>query len=142
MDEASNQALILLTALEERREKLLTLANEFRIAGADNAFLSQGIGCRPFTINETQRTREVLGIIFWDISVTPGEGKPFNLDLSVLRDNDKWLVTTGVWSDGDDEGQDLIQGFPERYAATLEECWVQVDAAISDLFTCKKLLTE
>ncbi len=142
MDKVSDQILHFLKAIEVRREKLLTLTNELMIAGAYYAFLSQTVGCSPYTIIGAENIREFLGIIFWNITITPKAGKPYNLYLDVLLDKDGWLITTEVWADSDNGGQDLIKEFSERRATNLEECWTQIDEAIEDLNTYKNMFKE
>ena len=77
-------------------------------------------------------------------SATIAANRQLEFLVELRHDGESWLVETGVYVDlwPDEEGQREIRSFPDRRAATLDDCLAELDAAIADLATCDDVLDE
>jgi hypothetical protein len=80
-----------------------------------------------------------LGIV-----ATPPGGKPHEFCVSLKRVGDQWVIATWVWRDlwPEGEGYEVLRSFPDRHAATLDECIAQLQGAVADLATCDDALDQ
>lgn len=74
-----------------------------------------------------------------------GPNKWLEFEIEVRAHADSWEIDASVRVDDHENrygGQRFLRDFPTRYADTMEECIVQLRAAVDDLAACDDVLDE
>jgi hypothetical protein len=141
MDVASSHIINFVNTLNEQYERFLALGDVFSQLGYD-CDLSLNIGGNLFTIIESASKREFLAIAFFDLQVKARNDEESHLNIYLLWDEPFWVIRTEIWVEAGTGGMSRLQPFPERQAKTFEECRIQLDDSIDDLFARRHLLIE
>jgi hypothetical protein len=148
MDNASLSVKQFLEALQDGRSALSDASDVWRSkVPIAKPYLSFPSGT-PFSLfRNLVSDRKFNGRICMGISVNKQPDceylntETLEFEINLIWDEEKWYMITTAWEEFED-GRRRIRSFPERQAASLNDCLQQLELAINDLVACDDLLTK
>ncbi len=122
-----------LESLQARMEQLQHIWSVYSETGAQPGRPHLTLSGRPFSIGVKGEPVEYRGSLAMGLIIAGQDGREYDIGVDLMWDEEKWIISTQAWVEGDAGGQDLLRELPQRSACDLQRCIEQLEAAIADL---------